>query len=205
MSSAGKKPIIGILGGIGSGKSSAAGEFAKLGCGVIDADKIAHELLEEKNVEQEVVSVFGDSILNADGKIDRGKLAAVVFCDGQKLSKLNSILHPGVLARSEELIERYNGDANVRAIVLDMPLMTEVGWDKRCERIVFVACSEQLRVERAKQLGVFGENELKNREKFQISLDTKIAIADNTIDNNSDFSELVRQVTEIFSSIMDNG
>ena len=205
MSSAGKKPIIGILGGIGSGKSSAAGEFAKLGCGVIDADKIAHELLEEKNVEQEVVSVFGDSILNADGKIDRGKLAADVFCDGQKLSKLNSILHPGVLARSEELIERYNGDANVRAIVLDMPLMTEVGWDKRCERIVFVACSEQLRVERAKQLGVFGENELKNREKFQISLDTKIAIADNTIENNSGFSELVRQVTEIFSSIMDNG
>lgn len=201
MSDSEKKPIIGILGGIGSGKSSAADEFAKLGCGVIDADKIAHELLEEKDVKQEVVGVFGDSILDSEGKIDRRKLAEIAFCDAEKLSRLNSILHPGVLEQSEELIKRYNGDVEVRAIVLDMPLLLEVGWDKRCDRVVFVDCSRHERGERARKLGVFSENQLKNREKFQISLDTKAAIADNTIDNNSDFSELVRQVAEIFSDI----
>ena len=201
----GNKPVIGILGGIGSGKSTVANEFAKLGCAVIDADKIAHALLNEPSVRDEVVGVFGGGILGAAGGIDRGKLAEAAFADAEKLSSLNTIIHPLVLERAERLIREYNGQEEVKAIVLDMPLLVEVGWHKRCDRLVFVECEPQLRAKRAKKAGLANDKEqLKIRENFQISLDNKKAIVDNTIDNNSDFSALVRQVADIFSSIIDS-
>jgi len=200
--STGKKAIIGIIGGVGSGKSTVAAEFGKLGCAVIDADKIAHELLEEKAAKKKIVGLFGQAILDSAGKIDHRKLADVVFADADKLSSLNKIIHHLVLGRAEELIRQYNRQNEVKAIVLDMPLLVEVGWAKRCDKLIFVDCKRQLRVDRAKKMGVFDENQLKIRENFQISLDNKVAIADNTVDNNSDFSALARQVTDIFSYIM---
>jgi len=198
----GKKPIIGILGGICSGKSIVAAEFAKLGCKVIDADKIVHELLQKKAVREKIASLFGQAILNSAGKIDHQKLAKVVFADAEKLSALNKIIHPFVLERAEELIGQYNRQRPVKAIVLDMPLLAEVGWAKRCDRLIFVDCKRQIRIDRAKKMGVFDENQIKIRENFQISLDNKAAIADNVIDNNSDFPALVRQVADIFSYIV---
>ena len=205
MDSPKKKPVIGILGGISSGKSAVAAEFAKLGCKVIDADKIAHKFLEKKAVREKIVGLFGQAILNSAGKIDRRKLADIVFADADKLSSLNSIVHPLVLGRVEQLIERYNRQNQGRAIVLDMPLLVEVGWAKRCDRLVFVDCRRQLRTDRAKKMGIFGENQLKVRENFQISLDNKADLADNTVNSNSDFSGLARQVADIFSHIVDNG
>ncbi len=199
-----KKPIIGILGGIASGKSSIAAEFGKLGCKVIDADKIAHKLLDEPNVKKEVISFFGERILAKGGKIDRKKLADVVFSDAHKLSALNTIIHPLVLEQAEELIERYNRENKVNGIVLDMPLLVEVGWDKRCDRLIFVDCRQQLRVDRAGKMHLFDKKQFKMRENFQISLDNKAKLSDNTIDNNSDFSDLAKQVTEIFSYIVDS-
>ncbi len=205
MDNTGNKPIIGILGGIGSGKSTVAAEFAKLGCKVVDADKIAHELLDKSNVREEIVGSFGKAILEPSGKIDHKKLADIVFCDGEKLSTLNKILHRLVLEQAEELIKQYNSQNQVKAIVLDMPLLVEVGWAKKCDNLIFVDCERQIRAARAKKVGFFDENQLKIRENFQISLDNKSSVADNSIDNNSDFSTLVRQVTEIFSDIVNNG
>ena len=205
MSKIGKKPIIGILGGIGAGKSTVAAEFSKLGCKTINADKIAHELLEKKDVREKVVSFFGRSILDFDGKIDHKKLADVVFSDADKLSLLNGIIHPLVLRKVEFLIEKYNQQNHIKAIVLDMPLLVEVGWVGRCSRIIFIDCDKKLRAERARKMG-FNENQFKKRENFQISLDNKALLADNTIENNSDFSALVRQVGDIFTDIIkDNG
>lgn len=203
MGKTGKKPIIGILGGIASGKSTVAAEFAKLGCKVINADKIAHELLEKDAVKRQVVAVLGPSILDAKGRIDRKRLADIVFADSRKLSSLNLIVHPLVLERAEQQIERYSRQNQVLAIVLDMPLLAEVDWAKRCDRLVFVRCSKRIRAERAKKMG-FDKNQLKMRENSQISLDNKAGIADNTIENNSDFSALVRQVAEIFTDVTDN-
>ena len=200
-----KKPIIGILGGICSGKSTVAAEFAKLGCKIIDADKIAHELLDEPAIKQKIVSFFGRDILDSMGKIDRSKLANIVFADDDKLALINKMIHPPVLARIEQLIEQYKRQPAVKAIVLDIPLLVEVGWAKRCDKLVFVDCNRQLRAERAQKMGLFDENQLKIRENLQISLDKKINIAENTIDNNSGFSALARQVADIFSNIMDNG
>jgi dephospho-CoA kinase len=200
---AGKRPIIGILGGICSGKSTVAAEFAKLGCKVIDADKIAHELLDRKDIREKVVGLFGQAILNSEEKIDSKKLADIVFSDADRLWSLNRIIHPFVLERVEELIEQYNRQSQAKAIVLDMPLLAEVGWDKRCDKLIFVDCKRQLRINRAKKKGIFDENQLKIRENFQISLDNKVAITDNTIDNNSSFSALAKQIADIFSCIID--
>ena len=203
MGKAGKKPIIGILGGIGSGKSTVAAEFAKLDCAVIDADKIAHELLDKENIKEKVVGLFGQAVLDSSKKINSRNLADIVFTDADKLSSLNRIIHPFVLARVEELIKQYNRENQVQAIVLDMPLLAEVGWAERCDKVIFVDCKRQLRVDRAKKQCFFDENKIKIRENFQISLDKKATISDNTIDNNSGFSALAKQVTDIFSGIKD--
>ncbi len=197
-----KKPIIGILGGVASGKSTVAAEFAKLGCKVIDADKIVHELLQKTVVKDKITGLFGQAILDSAGKIDHRKLAEVVFTDADKLSSLNKIIHPFVLERTEEFIEQYNRQGGIKAIVLDMPLLAEVGWAERCDRLIFVDCKPKLRIERAKKMRGLDENQIKIRENFQISLDNKAAIADNSIDNNSDFQALVRQVFDVFSYIV---
>lgn len=204
MGSPGKKAIIGILGGIGSGKSTVAAEFAKLGCKVIDADKIAHGLLDESVVKAKVTAAFGEFILDSAGRINHRKLADIVFTDADKLSSLNNIVHPLVLARAEQLMERCNRQKQVKAIVLDMPLLVEVGWAKRCDKLIFVDCEPQLRAIRAKKMGLFDENQLRIRENFQISLDSKAGLVDNIIDNNSGFSELARQVADIFSHIVNS-
>jgi dephospho-CoA kinase len=197
-----KKPIIGILGGIASGKSTVAAEFAKLGCKVIDADKIVHELLQKTVVKDKITGLFGQAILDSAGKIDHRKLAEVVFTDADKLSSLNKIIHPLVLERTEELIELYNRQGGIKAIVLDMPLLAEVGWTERCDKLIFVDCKPKPRIERAKKMRGLDENQIKIRENFQISLDNKATIADNSIDNNSDFQALVRQVFDVFSYIV---
>ena len=196
-----KKPIIGIIGGIASGKSTVAAELGKLGCAVISADAIAHELLKEEPVRNELVGLFGREILHPSGQIDHKRLAQVVFSAAQKLDALNKVIHPRVLQRTETLIEKYNECKHAKAIVLDMPLLLEVGWANRCDRLIFVTCDCRRRAARAKQTGLLTEQEIKIREKFQISLDRKAGFADNTIDNNSDFSTLVRQIRDIFSDI----
>ena len=196
-----KKPIIGIIGGIASGKSTVAAEFGKLGCAVISADAIAHDLLEQELIRAELVRQFGAEILQRGGRIDRTRLGQLVFADAEKLCALNKVIHPRVLERTEELIAKYRQCTHVQAIVLDMPLLVEVGWASRCDRLIFVKCDDTQRAERAKQAGLLDEQGIKIREKFQISLDKKSRLADNTVDNNSDFLTLVRQIQDIFSDI----
>jgi len=203
VSTSAKKPIIGILGGIGSGKSAVAAEFAKLGCKVIDADQLAHSLLDEPEVQPQIISLLGEDILEPTGKISRNKVAGIVFADAEKLSSLNNIIHPLVLSRTEQLIERYNCQNDVKAIVLDMPLLIEVGWERHCDKLIFIDCDEQTRTKRMEKTGLFDKNKLKMRENFQISLDIKASIAENTIDNSSGYEALTKQVVEIFSEIID--
>ena len=151
-----------------------------------------------------MVRLFGSQVLSASCQIDHRKLAQKAFADGKLLVALNKVIHPRVLQRTEQLIAQYNDDNRVKAIVLDMPLLVEVGWANRCDRLIFVACDRARRIERAKHKGLGDEREIKIRENFQISLDKKTELADNTIDNNSDFSTLVRQIKDIFSDITKN-
>ena len=197
-----KKKIIGITGGIASGKTTVAAEFEKLGCAVIDADKIAHQLLKNEKIKQKIIDLFGKKLLNTDGKIDHKKLADIVFDNPEKLKALNNLLHPVVLAQAEQLIVQYESNRAVKAIVIDMPLLIEVGWKKKCNRVIFVDCEEKKRLKRAQNKGFFEKKQLKNRENLQISLDIKRNLAENIIDNNKDFSSLKKQVAEIFSNII---
>ena len=201
MSGPSKKPVIGIVGGIGSGKSTVANLFTKLGCAVIDADQLAHQALDEPDVKQKLIAAFGDAILDSAGRVDRKKLADIVFTDAAKVETMNSIIHPTVLRHAESLIQQYNSDASVEAIVLDMPLLIEVGWHKRCDKVIFVDCEARLRAERAGNSQLFNKKQLKIREKFQISLDIKADIADNRVNNNSDLSVLEEQIKDIFTII----
>ena len=125
MDNPGKKPIIGILGGIASGKSTVAAEFAKLGCKIIDADEIAHELLDEPNVRSKIISYFGNRILGPEGKIDRNKLGDMAFSDAVKLSELNNIIHPVVL----NMVISNTEEHNVYRLGLQFGI---IGFDKMC-------------------------------------------------------------------------
>jgi len=198
-----KKPVIGILGGICSGKSTVANEFAKLGCAIIDADEIGHKLLNNAEIKKTVIEAFGDNILNPSGIINRDKLAQIVFSDAVKIKQLNDILHSEILAKIQELIDHYQGQPNIRAIVLDAPLVIEVGWQDHCDSLVFVACNLDKRAERAKKFKKTNKNQLIIRENFQISLDIKQNLAEYTLDNNAGVSDIASQVVNIFSKLID--
>ncbi len=196
------KPVLGIVGGIGAGKSTVAREFEKLGCAVIDADALAHEILQQEEMRAAIATHWGREMLDESGMVNRAKLAHRVFAHPADLAALNALIHPAVLLQAEHLIERYRGDSRVPAIVLDMPLLMEVDWDRRCDRVVFVQCDAQNRANhRQQKLGV-DTADLARREKVQISLDRKEARADNVVSNNSDFATLVKQVTEIFTDMI---
>ena len=186
-----------------SGKSTAAREFAKLGCAVIDADEIAHKLLNDESIRAKIVQVFGEKVLDKDGKVSKAELAKKAFSDADELALLTEILHPPVLARVEELISGYEDEQGIKGIVLDMPLLVEVEWENNCDYVIFIDCEDRKRLENAQKTGVFSADELKKRENLQISLDKKKLIADNVVDNNSDLSSLSKQIANIFTDIMD--
>lgn len=195
------KPIIGILGGIGSGKSTVARAFAELGFGLVDADAIAYEVLNEPDVAEQMTTRWSAGILSPGGRIDRAQVAAIVFDSEQELDFLNQLVHPRVLARAQEMIKTFQTASKVCGIVLDIPLLLEIRWEKKCDYLVFVDCSEEKRRLRIEKKAINGVNQLKNREKFQISLDKKKQIAHYIINNNSDKSDIAEQIAQIFSSI----
>lgn len=196
------KKIIGIMGGIGSGKTTVSAEFARLGCAVIDADAIAAKLLNQKKIQSAIINAFGKKITSDTGQIDRNKLGKVVFESENNVNIANSIFHPPIIEQAKTLIDNYNRSKGIKAIVLDMPLLTEIGWDIKCDKLVFVESTDENRLKRAAKKDPENKKNLKNREKFQISLDKKKEIAHYKINNNSDLSALADQVVRIFSIII---
>ena len=197
-----KKPVIGILGGIASGKSTVAKELEKRGCAVIDADAIAKQFLLDDDIKRQIRTKFGDGVFDGAGLVDKTKLAEAVFADRASVEAINAIVHPKVLKRTEELLAQYQNDRRVKAIVLDVPLLLETGWQKRCDKLIFVNCNEPIRLKRASKKGVFDGNQLKKRENFQISLDKKAKISHYMVDNNNGLSELTKQIGEIFPALI---
>jgi dephospho-CoA kinase len=195
------KPVIGIIGGVGAGKSTVARIFQDLGCALIDADALAHSFLNLPEVRTAICARWGADLRDAQGQIDRATLGTRVFDKADELRVLNALIHPHVFAEAERLLNRYQADDRYRAIVLDMPLLLEVGWDQRCDRIVFVQCATKQRKRHFQQKLGRKTADLEKREKVQISLDKKVARADNTVVNNSDLATLVRQVTKIFTDM----
>jgi dephospho-CoA kinase len=198
-----QKPIIGLLGGIASGKSTVASAFQDLGCAIINADLLAHKALEQNSIRHQIITAFGPDVLAQDGSVNRAALGRLVFQHASKLAELNNLLHPWILTKCQAELKEHLKNPAILAVVLDMPLLLEVQWDTLCDHIVFVQAPKEMRLQRAKKRGISDEI-LAEREFFQISLDKKANRADNILINDSDFSSLVRQVKTIFTDVTNN-
>lgn len=198
----GCKPIIGIVGGIGAGKTTVASEFCRLGCGVISADGLNHEILEREEIIEHIKEIWGLGVLKVNGSVDRRALGEIVFGDAEEMGKLTDLVHPFIAKRQAELVSQYQEDTGVRAIVLDVPLLFEVGHDRLCDVVVFVESDWDIRSKRtAERLG-WEKKQQKKAENLQLALDKKAKMSDYTICNNSGLSELAFQVDRLLSTIL---
>ncbi len=200
---------VGLTGGIASGKSVVGGIFAALGVHLIQADHIAHELMQPgQAVYTEVVRRFGNGILNADGTINRPKLAEAVFGDASgstRVSELNHIVHPGVIRRQDEWMEEV-GRRNPHAIAMvEAALIIEAGAAGRFDRLIVVTCSEEQRVQRfAHRLRIDTERarlEVERRMAAQLPDAAKIKQAHYVIDNSGSLDASEAQVRQVYAHL----
>jgi dephospho-CoA kinase len=200
------KPVIGLVGGVGAGKSTVAAELAKLGCMVIDGDGIGHEVLERSDIIDRVVELWGPGVLAGNGEggrqIDRAALGRLVFDAPRELERLNALTHPLILAEIGRQIEAGRRDPAVRAIVLDAAVLLEARWDQLCTHMVFVQAPAQQRQERVARERGWDERSWRQREKMQIPLDSKIGRCYYSIDNSSSVSHLCEAIRELFHGIV---
>jgi len=196
------KPVIGIIGAIGSGKSAVSGELAALGCAVIDADAIGHKLLGDPEVRDRLRQRWGDKVLTDAGDVDRAAIADAVFASRDELDALNGILHPLISAEMTRAVAQARADESIEAIVLDAALLMEAGWDKLCSCVIFVDAPEAVRLKRVVEQRKWDPGDLASREKMQISLDIKRSRCDYLIDGSSSVSHLRQQVLELYPRII---
>lgn len=197
-----RRPIvIGIVGGIASGKSEVANQLVLRGAERIDADELGHSLLaNDETVKHNVVRLFGPSILDASKQIDRKRIASLVFGSDVRskelLDDLEAILHPAIRRLAEERLAAIRKQANVPMIVLDAPLLIEAGWDSLCDEIIFVDTPLERRQHLASMRG-WSSDELAKREAAQMSLAEKRARATMVVLNDGDVEELRRRTGEM--------
>ncbi len=196
------KPVIGLVGGIGSGKSAVADDFESLGCLVIRSDRIAHEVLEQPAVKAALRQWWGDEILAADGRVDRRAVARRTFNNPVELERLNWLVHPKVDEIRRDLMAAYRQSSAVKAVVWDTPLLVETGLYKQCDAIIFVNTPFEQRLARVQAARGWTADELKIREDRQASLDKKKEISDDVIDNGGDKAARLSQVRRVLSRIL---
>jgi dephospho-CoA kinase len=197
-----KTPIIGLAGGIGSGKTAVAEILGSLGAAVIDFDRLAHEGLCAPGVAATLCEWWGKGVRTPDGRVDRRAIAAIVFENPGELARLEKLLYPGVVRRSRELIARFTADPAVKAVVLDAPKLLEAGLDELCDELIFVEADWSVRVQRVKESRGWTEEDLRRRENLQNPLDIKKASADHVVINHSGIDALQSQVERLFSSVL---
>ncbi len=196
------KPIIGLTGGIGSGKSTVASMLESLGAAVISADRLSHEELDSPEVLERVRASWGAAMVLPDGRADRDEIRRIVAHDPSARGQLESWLHPRITRRRDELTRYFQQDPSVRAIVWDAPLLHEAGWAEQCTCIIFVDAAEDVRAARVLRERGWTADELAKLEKAQKPLDFKRASADHRVVNNSDTDALRRRVEGVFSQIL---
>ncbi|MHC1578927.1 MAG: dephospho-CoA kinase [Dehalococcoidia bacterium] len=191
--------IVGLTGGLGTGKSMVASFFRELGAYVIDWDELARKVTHPRSKAWKgIVGYFGKDILNDDLTIQRQKLADITFADKEKVTKLNQIVHPDVFQEDERItneIKKRDPDA---LIVKDIPLLFEVGYPVFVDKIIVVSTSEQTQLRRLEERGM-SRQDARNRIRAQLPLEEKIKYADFVIDNDGSSLETRKQVQEIYS------
>jgi dephospho-CoA kinase len=192
--------VIALTGGIGCGKSLAAQYFAELGALVIDADQLARASIERGSQGfDEVVSFFGDSILN-NGDIDRRALGELIFKDAKAKRKLESIVHPFVRREFEEAVASLKSD---EVLVYEIPLLVETGAQDRFDIVVTVESDLENRIARLRQRGMH-ISEIEGRIAAQATREQRVEVADFLIENDGSEDELLRQVENIWDSLHEN-
>ncbi|MFA5865917.1 MAG: dephospho-CoA kinase [Phycisphaerae bacterium] len=197
-----KKPVIGLTGSIGAGKTLVAGILSELGCSVIHADELAHQILQEEAAKDFLRKNFGSEVFDSQGQADRRKIADIVFADSEKIRRLEGFIHPEVLSRQDRLIERFRADARVRAIVLEVPLLIESGLKHLCDWVIVVDTDLAIRQFRVGETRNWSREELARREKFFFSIYLKRSLADGIVYNNSTIEDCRQQVESIYSRII---
>jgi dephospho-CoA kinase len=196
------KPIIGLAGGIGSGKTTVAAILGELGAAVVASDELNRAELREPEVIRELRGLFGDAILAPDGSIDRTAVRQIMAGNPESKRKLEAVLHPRVGVARMELTRRYQADPGVSAIIWDSPLLFEAGLDKDCDVVIFVEADERVRKERVAPRRGWTPEQWQRLEQTQMPLDFKRDKADYRVVNNSDRDDLARQVQDVFSRIL---
>ncbi|MEU9123789.1 dephospho-CoA kinase [Streptomyces sp. NPDC048506] len=190
---------VGLTGGIGAGKSEVSRLLASYGAVIVDADKIAREVVEPGTPGlAAVVEEFGDGVLTPEGTLDRPKLGAIVFADAEKLKALNAIVHPLVGARSAELEAAAGPDA---VVVHDVPLLTENGLAPLYDLVVVVDAAPQTQLDRLVRLRGMAEDEAKARMAAQATRERRLAVADLVIDNDGPLEALEPQVRAVWERL----
>lgn len=194
--------IIGITGSIGSGKSTVASLLQEKGALIIDADQIARDVIEpDTPAWEEIVAHFGEAILQPDRKINRGELGRIVFSNPEELVFLNNAVHPRVIAEIEtDLEEIKNRFGDGKVVVLDVPLLFEVGLDKLCDVTVIVTAGKDARLERLLGQG-FSRDEAERRVVAQDYKENLRGLADIVIINNGTVVDLEKKVEELWEYI----
>jgi dephospho-CoA kinase len=188
--------VIGLTGGIGSGKSTAAQMLGELGAEVIDADKVGHKIyLPDTPAWREIVAAFGDGVLAADRSIDRTRLGPIVFADPQALQTLNRITHGKIYAFIQGQIDYMRQQQTARVVVVEAAILLEAGWRSLVEQLWVVAASIDVVIPRLKAYKNISEDQARARIAAQLSNEERIAQADKVIWNDHGIAEL-RQAVE---------
>ena len=185
-----RKTIIGLIGGLGSGKSRVAAELEKYGARVINADALGHEALRQQDIREQLAKRWGKEVLDDHGEIIRAKVARIVFADAAERQFLERLVHPYIGRRLREEIDV----AREPLVVLDAAIMLETGWNNVCDRLVYVHAPRALRLKRLAEQRGWSAKEVAAREQAQLSLSDKANRADGAVDNSGSPEHLARQV-----------
>jgi len=193
-------PVIGLTGGIGSGKSTVAQRLSGLGARVIDADRAGHLVLEpDGSAYGEVVRTFGPEILDSEGRIVRKRLGGLVFADPAQLAKLNAISHPLMAAQMEgEIASLRKGNPPPAAIVLDAAILYQAGWDKLCDTVWTVSVEDETAIVRLAARNGLNREEARARLAAQWSNSQREVRAQAVIRNDGSLEELHRRVDSLW-------
>ena len=193
---------VGLTGGLACGKSFVGEALASLGCYLIEADELGHEALAPGGAAHDaVVSEFGPEILAADGEIDRRALAAEVFGAPERLARLNSLVHPPVVRREEELIADFAKREPHGIAVVEAAILIETGSHQRFDQIILVICREEQQVERAMRRPGAVESDVRARISRQMPLEEKRKFANFVIDTSGEKADTVRQTREVYQAL----
>jgi len=194
--------VIGVTGGLCTGKTTVARFFAELGAEVLDADEIAHQVMRpgEKPWE-EIVVAFGEDVLDNDRTINRRSLAKIVFESREALERLEGIVHPAVIGEIQKSLIQIKAKKSASFVVIDAPLLIEAGLDKIVDELVVVKVSQGKQIERTVSSGRITRDQAMKRIAYQLPLTKKIEKADYVIDNSGSLDQTRRQVERIWRKI----